>query len=193
MTEGKTKRNNFACLASLFSQGVTEPAVWYPLETLHMCWLEPVPCHLQSLLLLCLRATQSMETLSDIEAQSALWEEGVVLRETCPHPLDGSSQGALSGVCPTPGVCLGPPRAASPGAGHPGYFLFISWSTTSCLFGQIGLKIIRHWGKTCGLQQAVQALSDSLGLALCVQQEITVYFNGFSQLFAVLFWKCAVP
>lgn len=101
MTEGKTKRNNFACLASLFSQGVTEPAVWYPLKTLHMCWLEPVPCHLQSLLLLCLRATQSMETLSDIEAQSALWEEGVVLRETCPHPLDGSSQGALSGVSHT--------------------------------------------------------------------------------------------
>lgn len=51
-----------------------------------------------------------METLSDTEAQSALWEEGVVLGETCAHPLDGSGQGALSGVCPTPGVCLGPPR-----------------------------------------------------------------------------------
>lgn len=75
----------------------------------------------------------------------------------------------------------------------PGYFLFVSWSTTSCLFGQIGLKIIRHWGWACGLQQAVQALGDSLGLALCVQQEMTMYFNGFFQLFAVLFWKCAVP
>lgn len=51
-----------------------------------------------------------METLSDTEAQNALWEEGVVLGEICSHPLDGSGQGALSGVCPTPGVCLGPPR-----------------------------------------------------------------------------------
>lgn len=49
------------------------------------------------------------ETLPAMKALSALWEEGVVLRVTCPHLLDGSDQ-EHSQVCPRPGVFLGPPR-----------------------------------------------------------------------------------
>lgn len=48
----------------------------------------------------------------------------------------------------------------------PRQLLFISRSIWSCLFGQIGLKIIWHWGWTRRFPRAVQARSDSLGLAL---------------------------
>lgn len=67
---GESSRKNFTCLASLFPQWMTTTSVWYPLETVNMCWLEPVSCHLQSLLFCCLRATQSGKTFLDIKAMS---------------------------------------------------------------------------------------------------------------------------
>lgn len=145
---------------------------------------------------------------ADLSLFLPLAVHGVALLES--NTVSGNTLSHKSCECPVGGGCCAEgdlsssPRWQWPGAlwavcwAHletpllgcaPRYFLFISWSTRSCL----DIFVSIWWGWACGLQQEVQALSDSLGLALCVQQEMTIYFNGFFHLFAELFCECAVP
>lgn len=160
---------------------MTKTSAWSPLETLNTCWL----------LFCCLRAAQSVKTLSDIKAMSvhcgrrgACWLRTVIILWECSRVVAVLCQAS---ACVLWGQPIHPFCVCTPWE-----FLLISQSIWLCLCEQIGLKVIWHWGWTRGFQWAMQVLSDSLGLALYVQEEMTiseVYFNIFFPPFCSALFK----
>lgn len=95
--------------------------MWYPLETLHVCWLEPVPATCSPWCCFAWEQHSPRKHFQPLKLWVACGRGVLCWGWHVLHPSMAVT-GALLGVCPMPGVCLGPPRDSSPGAVLPGSF-----------------------------------------------------------------------
>lgn len=159
---GETK-DSITCPACPFSSWMTQTSMWHPSETWSAHWLEPLSCLLSPVLFGRLRAAVGGKVLTCHTVCAV--EQGSAAR-SCRHPAMAvkAERSRLAVLCHVSACCL-----------HGLVLRWYAWAAPvrqpQSLTGSFWINCSQNHvaqGRAHRLQQAVLALRDSLGLAMCV-------------------------